>query len=474
MAARAAQGGLARACAGAARKVAVAALAGIIAVTGSLPPAAAQPRGGGVPIVRDTETENLMRDYAAPILRAAGLTQQNVQIVLINDRSFNAFVVDGRRIFMNIGTLMDATTPNQVIGVIAHEAGHIAGGHLARLRERLKDMETLAILALLLGVGAVAGAAATNRREIGSVAGPAMTAPMEALRRSFLAYQRSEEQAADRAAVTFLNQTGQSPRGMLETFQRFADQVMFTARYVDPYAQSHPMPRERVIALEEAVRLSPHVDKRDPPALQARHDLMRAKLAGFTERPETVARRYPASDTSLPARYARAIAAYRHGAIDEAQRQIDALITAQPTNPHFWELKGQSLHESGRHRESVVAYRRAASMLPQAPLVRIALAQSLLALNDNGVLDEAVNLLRNALQREPDMPGAFTQLAIAYGRKGDGANADLAAAQAALAAGEVQTARELAARAKTRFPTGSPGWLRADDIVNTRPPTPRG
>ena len=439
-------------------------------------PALAQPKGGpnlGLPIIRDAEIEQLLRDYTAPILKAAGLTQQNVQVVLINERAFNAFVMDGRRIFVNVGALYDSKTPNEIIGVLAHETGHMAGGHLSRLREQMANAQTASIIAMLLGVGALVGGAASGgaaNNNLGQVAPALLQGPQEMIRRSLLSYVRAQEESADRAAVKYLNATGQSAKGMSDTFKRFAEDLLIVSTRVDPYQQSHPMPRERVIALEELVKTNPYWDKRDPPELQLRHDMMRAKLAGFLERPDTVARRYPSTDTSLPARYARAIAAYRHGGVSNAVAQIDALIQAQPNNPYFHELKGQALLESAHPAESIAPLRRAAALAPNAALIRIMLGQALVATGDNRYSDEAISLLRVAMQREPDAPEVYSQLAMAYGRKGEVGEADLASAQAALARGDMKTARELAARAKTRFPTGSPGWVRSDDIVALKQP----
>ena len=443
-----------------------------IALVVSGQPAYAQPKPGGLPVIRDTEIEQLLRDYTAPILRVAGLSQQNIQVVLINERVFNAFVMDGRRIFVNIGALYDSKTPNEIIGVLAHETGHLAGGHLSKLREQLATAQTASILALLLGVGAVAAGAASGSRNTGVIGQAAVTAPQEMIRRSLLSYQRAQEEAADRAGVKFLNATQQSAKGMQTTFKRFADDTMIVASRVDPYQQSHPMPRERVQALEELVKTNPYWDKLDPPELQLRHDMMRAKLAGFLERPDSVARRYPSTDTSLPARYARAISAYRFSGVANATAQIDALIAAQPNNPYFHELKGQALLEGARPADAIAPLRRAAALAPNAALIRIMLGQALVATGDKRYSEEAISLLKVAMQREPEAPDVYAQLAMAYGRKGDLAEADLASSQAALARGDMKTARELAARAKTKFPTGSPGWVKADDIVGLRPPKP--
>jgi predicted Zn-dependent protease len=257
---------------------------------------------------------------------------------------------------------------------------------------------------------------------------------------------------------------------MHDSFKRLADQVLYQTRYVDPYMQSHPMPAERVRALEQLARSSPHWDKKDSPALQQRHDMMRAKLFGFTDAPDSVLRRYPASDNSLPARYARAIASYRFINAGGSVGQIDALIAVNPQNPYFHELKGQALLEAGKPAEAIAPLRRAVQLAPNPSVIQIMLAQALLAANDRSHGDEAVGLLETALRREPESPDAYAQLAMAYGRKGDLARADLSSAQAAFMRGELLTARQLAARAKTRFPVGSPGWVKADDIATYRPP----
>jgi predicted Zn-dependent protease len=428
----------------------------------------------GLPIIRDAETEQLLREYTAPILRAAGLAQQDVRVVIINDRAFNAFVADGRRIFVNVGALMESKTPNQIIGVFAHETGHIAGGHLARFRQELANAQTSSIIAMLVGVGAmVAGSRSGGSANASQIGLAAAMGPQSMIQRSLLSYVRAQEEQADRAGVKFLNATGQSAKGMYETFKRFAEQTLVSAQYTDPYLQTHPMPKERLAALEEVVKNSPYWEKKDSPELQQRHDLMRAKLSGFIERPETVMRRYPLSDTSLPARYARAIVAYRHADLRDAIAQIDGLIAAQPHNPYFYELKGQALMENGRAADAIGPLRQAASLAHEAILIRVMLAQALVATNDAHHAEEAIPLLRTAMTREPEMPDVYSQLAMAYGRKGEYAEADLASAQAAFARGDVKTAKELAARAKTRFPTGSPGWVKADDIVTVKMPGSR-
>jgi predicted Zn-dependent protease len=435
------------------------------------PMAAVAQENRGPPVLRDTETEQLLREYTRPILRAAGLEKQNIQMVIINQGVFNAFVADGRRIFVNYGAILQSETPNQIIGVMAHETGHLAGGHLAKMREQMAQAQTQMIIAMLLGAGAmVAGAKSGGSNSGLSNAGAAMfSAPGEVIRRNLLSYVRQQEENADRAGVKFLTATGQSARGMYETFKRFTDESLFAARGSDPYVQSHPMPAERVAALEELAKSSPYWDKKDDPALQLRHDMARAKISAFMERQETVYRRYPLSNNSLPARYAHAISTYLHGDLRSALTQIDALIQQQPNNPYFYEVRGQALLEGGKPQEAIAPLRKAVALSNNSPLIEMLLGQALVATGNNAYTDEAIAILRAAVARESEAPIGYTQLAMAYGRKGDYAQADLASAQAAYLRGDSKTARDLASRAKTRFAIGTPGWVKADDIVSAKP-----
>jgi predicted Zn-dependent protease len=425
----------------------------------------------GPPIIRDTEAEQLLREYTRPILRTAGLEKQNIQVVILNEKGFNAFVADGRRIFVNYGALMQSETPNQIIGVLAHETGHLAGGHLSKLREQLAQAQTQMIIAMLLGAGAmVAGARSGNSNSgLANAGAAAIAGPQEMIRRTLISYVRQQEENADRAGVKFLTATGQSAKGMYETFRRFTNDSLFAARDTDPYLQSHPMPAERVAALEELARSSPYWDKKDDPALQLRHDMVRAKVSAFMERQDTVYRRYPLSNDSLPARYARAITTYLHGDLRSALAQIDGLIQVQPNNPYFHELRGQALLEGGKPAEAIAPLRKAAQLSNNAPLIEMLLGQALVATDNKAYAEEAIAILRAAVARETEAPLGYTQLAMAYGRKGDFAQADLASAQAAFLRGDNKTARELASRAKTRFAIGTPGWVKADDIVSAKP-----
>lgn len=420
--------------------------------------------------IRDAEIEQVMRDYLDPLLGAAGLRKGFIRVVLVSDRSFNAFVADGKRVFVNIGAIMESTTPNQIIGVLAHETGHIAGGHLARMRAEIDKATAIAVIGTILGGAAVIGAARSP--QVGTTPGGAIGTLLggsEMARRSLLAYQRGEEQAADRGGISFLEKTGQSSKGMLETFERMASDSLFSATRIDKYLMSHPLPQERVAALRELAPKSPFFGQKDPPARQAKHDLIRAKLYAFTGDANEIARRYPAYNTTLAARYARAIIDYRFGRPDAAMRSIDQLIAEQPGNPYFHELKGQALLEGGRPSEALAPLRKAVALAPGQALIRTMLGHALVAQDTPASIAEAIKELTNATSRDPDNYEGFRYLSQAYARKGDEGNAALAAAREALISGEFADAQRLAKRAMPLLPANSPAYLAARDIAEAKP-----
>jgi predicted Zn-dependent protease len=431
-----------------------------------VPPA----RADGVPIARDAETEALVQEYAKPIFAAAGLRAKSVQILLVPSDTFNAFVSGPTQMFINTGAITATRTPNELIGVIAHETGHLAHGDLAGLREQIARAKTAAMIAALVGMGAAVAGAATSTDGLGGVGSAVMAGGMQIAQRSVLMYQRGQESGADRAAVDYLNKTGQSPAGLLATLKRLANDALLSSRSIDPYLQSHPLPAARVTALEALVDKSPYRDRKDPPALQARHDMVRAKIAAFTWQPIRVARAYPVSDQSLPAKYARAIVAYRSGALAPAVKQIDALIAAQPNNPYFFELKGQAYLDAGKVKEAAAAFRKSVGLAPSSGLLRILFGQALVASGGPGDYDEAIKNLEVGLQSDPDSPAGFRALARAYAYKQNIAMAELATARGFLAEGNVKDAKLHAARAQAKLKYGSPAWLRADDIVSFKPP----
>lgn len=426
-------------------------------------------------LIRDAEIEALIRIYAKPILNAAGIGSQGIRIHLVNDLSFNAFVVDGHNIFMHAGGLTSAKTPNQVIGVLAHETGHITGGHLARLRTQVSRAKSAALMMQIIGLAAMVGGAFAGAPGMGQAGMGVATGGMDAAFRTLLAYRQNEESSADQAAVTFLNATKQSGRGMIETFE-FMGSKLVGVQGINPYLQSHPLPQQRITNLRALVESSPYYNNVDPPELQFRHDLMKAKLFGFLDDPATVFNRYPQTDQSLPALYARAIAVYRKSGMKAAAPLIDQLIAAKPDWPYFYELKGQFLFESGNPAAAVPPLREAVRLSPNEPLLRVMLGQALLGANDRKLVDEAITNLRTALTREDNSAMGYRQLAAAYARKAEAAQAvgakkqfmaqaALASAEAYFYEGQLKLAKQQAKRARDGFIDGTPNWIKADDIL---------
>jgi predicted Zn-dependent protease len=423
-----------------------------------------------MPIVRDAEIEALVRDYARPIFKAAGLTRAPVEIVLINDPSFNAFVV-GRRMFINTGALMQAETPNEIIGVIAHEAGHIAGGHQERLREQVARSQTMAIVATLLGAGAIAAGAATKSGELAQAGGGILAGGSEAARRGLLSYQRGEENAADSSAITYLQATKQSAKGMIKTFERFQSALALSGARVDPYQVSHPMPRDRIANLEHVAASSPYYDKADPPALQERHDMMRAKIAVYTQGQGAAARLLRKIQGTLAGQYADAMQTYLYGNLASAVKKSEALVKAVPKNPYFHELRGDVMMKANRPAEAAEAYRAAVKLDPaKSGMLRIGLGQALVAMGTPQSLKQAVDELSIALERDKENPAGYRFLAQAYGMLGDIPEADLATAEGHFYSGAYKDAKIFATRAQQHMKTGSPGWVRAQDIINFKTP----
>jgi len=425
-------------------------------------PASAQ---GRVQIVRDAEIETLLKDYTLPILGAAGLSRNGVEIVLVNNQSFNAFVA-GRRIFMNTGALMTSETPNEIIGVIAHEAGHLAGGHQQRLREQISRARTLSIVGTLLGVGAVAAGSAVGADGAAQAGTGIAVSSGTTANRLLLSYRRSEEMNADQAAVKYLNATKQSAAGMLRTFERFSQGLALAGVRANPYELSHPLPRERIALLEELARQSPYFDRNDPESLVFRHNMMRAKIAAFSGGHPAVARLFRNDPRGLPARYGAAIATDLSGRSDSGLSQIDSLIRELPNNPYLYEMKGEMLLKLRRPGEAADAFARALRLdKANSGLIRARLGFALLSTGERNNMDRAISELRASISNDPDNLVAYRQLSQAYGIKGDVASAELTIAEGHFRAGNKREAQVFAARAQQKMQKGTPGWQRANDIL---------
>lgn len=408
--------------------------------------------------IRDTELENTIRGYATPLFVAAGLDPTVVRIYLVNDKQINAFVAGGQNLFINTGLLMQSEDAGQVIGVIAHEAGHIAGGHLVRVHDALARGTAESILAMVLGTAA----ALAGAPEVGVAV---MSGGQNVALRNFLQYTRTQEGAADAAAMRFLDGTQQSARGLLGFFQVLSGQELLVTARQDPYLRTHPLTQDRIQALQAFVARSPYSDVPVNPEFQEQHRRMLAKLHAFLDDPAVTRRRYPEENQSEQARYARAVMHHRAAQLDKALAEVDRLIAEHPADPYYQELKGQILFESGKPQQALPPYRKAVELLPEAPLLRVDLARVELALNDRALLPDAVDNLRAALREEPKRPFVWRQLAIALGRNGQMGESSLALAEEAMLLDKRSEAKFHAGKAVQELPTGSPGWLQAQDIL---------
>lgn len=421
-----------------------------------------------VPIVRDAEIEALVTDYAAPIIKTAGLSRNAIRIVLVNNSSFNAFV-DGRRIFVNTGALLQAETPNEIIGVLAHETGHLAGGHEFKLREQLAAAKTLAVVTSLLGLGAVVGGAAGGASGLSKAGmGITMGGP-EAAMRNLLNYQRTEEMAADRSAITYLANTGQSAKGMLTTFERFSNALALSGSNIDPYRISHPMPRERIANLETLARSSPYFDKPDSPALQQRHDLMRGKIAAYTGGGASVLRTFRKDPRNIGARYGDAIATYLNGSSQSALSKIDVLIKEQPKNPYFQEIRGEILLKQNKASDAAKAFQKANALdSRKSSLIRMSYGRALMLSGTPANLQASIKEIKAGIASDREYPTGYGYLAQAYAQMGDMVRSDLASAEQKYYSGKIQDAQIFAIRAQRSLKSGTPEWIQAQDIISAK------
>jgi predicted Zn-dependent protease len=414
----------------------------------------------GVSVVRDAEIEQLLKEYAGPVLKAAGLSNSGIEIIIVNDPSFNAFVT-GRRIFVYTGALLATETPNEIIGVLAHEAAHIAGGHQFRMREKLDAARTMAIISSIIGMGTLAAGAASGDGGVAQVGSGIVSAGGEVARRGLLAYQRGEESAADASAVVYLTKTGQSAKGMLTTFERLANGMQFNSG-VDPYQMSHPMPRERVEALRTEAMASKYFDAADKPGLQERHELMRAKIAAYTGGSGALRRLFKDPST-LAARYGDAVLSNIAGNPASAVKKAQALIKERPKNAYFYEALGDAYLRGNKPKDAAKAYGQSIKMTAgKSSLMRISQGRALLAAGDT---EAAIKALETGISYDTRSADGYGALAQAYGAVGRIGEAELATAEMNYNSGQFKEAQKFAIRAQSKLPNGSPEWLRAQDII---------
>jgi predicted Zn-dependent protease len=409
-------------------------------------------------LIRDAEIEDTLRVYERPLLEAAGLNPNDVNIYIVSDPSINAFVSGGQNIFVHTGLIMAADNPNEIIGVMAHETGHIAGGHLARSREAQAQAMGPMLISIGLGVLAIAAGAPD--------AGAALIAGSQSFAMAnFVQHTQAQESSADQAAVQYLETSGQSGRGLITFFNKNIRPYEFMARRAPPWMMTHPFSSDRVESLRQRVDAGSNREAEDSEENWRRFRFMQAKLVGFIQSQGQTLARYPQSDRSAYARYARAVAYYRVSDLPRARGELDSLIAEEPNNPYFQELMGQILFENGRAAESIPFHRRSLEHAPGQPLLQINLARALTAANGRDGADEAIELLQAAVSREPDNAFAWRELAQARDLRGEEGLAQLASAEQNFALGDFGAALNFAERARRTLPRNTPSYQRANDIV---------
>lgn len=413
-------------------------------------------------LIRDAEIERTLHEMSAPIFQAAGLAPSSVEIFIIQDRSLNAFVTGGRRIFLHTGLMTELETPEELLGVIAHEAGHIAGGHEARRAINLRNAQGPALVGLLMGIAAgIAG---------GGEAATAISAGAQGIvRRSLLNFNRAEEAAADQAGISYLRTANVNPEGLLRVLERFRGQEVLSIGNIDPYILTHPLGTERMSLVQRKIEAGSGRAWGMDPERTYWHQRLRAKLSGFLDTPSRVLNDIDGQPETELTLYARAVALHRLPDTAAALEAVDRLIAKRPSDPFYTELKGQILHESGRAEEAVPAYRRAVELAPEEPLLRAGLGRSLLQINTPAADAEALSVLRTARSQDLADSAALRDLATAYQRAGDNGMATLATAERYALVGNTPAAVRLARRASVLLGEGSPAWLRAQDILKLEP-----
>ncbi|WP_324828873.1 M48 family metalloprotease [Qipengyuania zhejiangensis] len=411
-------------------------------------------------ILRDAETERFLDEISAPLIKAAGLEPGNVDIVLINDPTINAFVAGGQAVYIHTGLIEAADTSEEVQGVIAHELGHISGGHILRYGEGMESATKITLLSMLAGIGAALAGA-------GEAAAGIMAMGQQAAMGRFLAFTRTQESSADAAGAQYLSDAGISGRGSLAFFGKLLNQ-----EYRYGYSQSdeagfyrtHPLSGDRISRLREVYEKDPAWQAPANRKDQVAFERIKAKLSGFIAKPAETLRDYPESDRTVPALYARAYAYHKNARVDRALEATDALLERNPTDPYFLELKGQVLLESGRPDEAIEPLRQATDLTNADPLIAGMFGHALIATEDKANYEEAERVLRAAVGRDRLNPFAWYQLGVVYAARGDMARARLASAEQQVMSGQYALAMRSAQAAESALPNGTPDWLRAQDI----------
>lgn len=427
----------------------------VVLIVAPIAPVLAQ--GKSISVIRDEETEVALREYSHEIFKAAGLAPQNITIIIVNDEALNAFVTAGMRMFVNTGLIVESESPEMLIGVMAHEAGHIAGGHVIRQQQEFENVGIGAAISYVLGAASIAAG-------VPAVGQAIITGGTHAAQRTALSYSRVHEESADHAALNYLDKVGYSSTGLLALLEKLGNREAMFHSDADPYALTHPLSPERIS------RIKDHLSKKEgeyhlPERFKVQQKRIVAKLVGFMQPMEQVLLKYPETDMSLPGRYARAIAHYRASDIETAITQIDGLIADFPEDTYFHELKGQVLFEHGRIAEAVPEYKKAVALLPGAGLLHMELGVAQLALDDPEARLEAIEHLERAVVKESSNAFAWHQLGVAYGRAGKLGHSYLAFAEEAALKNNKEDVKLYVGKAKEYLPKNSPAALKVKDLI---------
>ncbi len=412
-------------------------------------------------ILRDAETEALLQDMATPLIAAAGLDPKNVDIILINDPSINAFVAGGQAVYIHSGLINEASTANEVQGVIAHELGHITGGHAIGGGDGAKAAQGISILSLLLGAAAAAAGA-------GEAAMGVIMAGQQAALGKYLAFNRAQESSADAAGTKYLSKAGISGRGSIDFFTKLQSMEYrhgYTRTADSEFYSTHPMTADRIATLQDSYEQDPAWKNPNDSALEARFLRIKAKLYGYLAEPGHTLIAYPKTMNGVPARYARAYAFHKEAFFDKSMEEVEALLAAAPNDPYFLELKGQVLLEAGKPHEALASLRRATDLTGNQPLIATTFGHALIATEDRANFLEAERVLKAAVARDRENPFAWYQLGVVYAANGDLARAKLASAEQQAMNLQMPQALRSAEAAEAELPKGSADWLRAQDIA---------
>lgn len=437
------------------RQIARLVLSALLVLTISTQQAAAQS------ILRDAETEAFLTELSLPLIRAAKLDPRSIRFALVGDRSINAAADNTQTVYINSGLIVKADNANELEGVIAHELGHIAGGHVTiRSAEGVKDATRISILSLLLGAAAIAAGA-------GEAGVGILGAGQQAAVNKFLAFSRSVEATADASAQNYLSATGKSGRGMISFFKKLQNLEFRYGAGIDDdsFGGDHPLTGDRIAILQDKFEADPAWNAKTDPAIEARFQRIKAKLQGYVNEPQQTLRDYPESDNSIPAHYARAYAWHRSAYPDKALQEADALLAAIPGDPYFLELKGQILLESGKPSEALPLLRQAVAKTNAQPLIASLFGHALIATEDSANFAEAEKVLKASITKDNENPFAWYQLGVVYDREGDTGRAAMATAERYHLEGQPRLALTNAEMAVRTLPQGSPDWIRAQDIA---------